>query len=335
MKKIIQLLRLLAYFSIGKRKSFEFFGYFVSNFLEIKDHKKYEKIIKSYDKKLTFKTISGADIRGFDGSGLGIGSLNYFRIIKMDNGKKLFEKIFFKKSITYKKFIYYKVNLYPSLLDAGLKMPEIEAIEKGNKLIAVYYGFVESNIDKLNDKDFYKCAIEAISAMMKIPLDNVPKKRLFFDFRHERMYKSKLYTLKRHLILNLDFQNLKTIREFENRVYKFQRFLQHGDLSKNNIICACTIIDWDNFGFYPVGYDIGNLLARTIHDVPELSSLKTLSLQIYEELKLSININQYMISTMYFYLVFTYRKFSNDEQDFERYLELIRTYSVEFGKMEN
>jgi hypothetical protein len=79
-----------------------------------------------------------------------------------------------------------------------------------------------------------------------------------FDLDYAVMFKNGIQAVN-----NLTESNIEIRTKFQSvyaYVLKQDRFLQHGDLNPRNIYTN-YLIDWDEFGMYPEGYDIGYILS--------------------------------------------------------------------------
>jgi hypothetical protein len=217
----------------------------------------YEFLLRRYDAGI--KVIENNDIanKTFVGDGYGEGTLDTYRKIELKNSTVLFEKIYFKDSMDYKKMCFFYENVLDYLVKKGVSTPALHSLTQGNLLAVAYLPFVE-----LSDVDADNYEITAIKLAEKIknihvnPVEGADD--FLFDLDYAVMFKNGIQAVN-----NLTESNIEIRTKFQSvyaYVLKQDRFLQHGDLNPRNIYTN-YLIDWDEFGMYPEGYDIGYILS--------------------------------------------------------------------------
>lgn len=277
---------------------------------EQEDFKSYNRLLKMFVPTLNMN-FSNTE---FVGNGASLNSINTYRKIKLDN-VQLFEKIYYSKSLTLKKINWLKEHVFP-LLDNQILAPSIEETFEADLLTIVYFKYVDSKpIDIITEeqvminisKYFYQLT-------NKIPIGD--SSDYLFDYHKHGKYNTwENVAKKRAKTKNL---NLVTI---EKELIKAQRIFTHGDLKSVHVYEDGTIIDWDEAGFYPVGFEQAYIAHRCIinnkmNRVNPISWLNSNFSEIKEEMG-----DVFEFSFCYFLLIFLQIEFQKNKfLQFEKYL---------------
>ena len=199
---------------------------------------------------------------GKQGHGLGESSLSTFRKVEIKN-EVLFEKVYFNSYADLHKIVWFQENMYPLLKDR-IRIPKIKKIYRGDLISIVYFEYV--NLKEFDDnQEFIQSAIELAKYFNTLSENNQAyiKQVLIadplFDFRQHFLYKQTKEIAKNSLTkINLDLENL------EKQVATSTLAISHGDLYKTNLFQENNLIDWDAFGFYPIGMEVAFLYQRLL-----------------------------------------------------------------------
>lgn len=236
----------------------------------------------------------------FIGSGYSGEAMNTYRKIVL-NEHVLFEKIYFnvrKKSVSF-----FLKNILPQLLKGGVNTARLIEISEGRRLFINYYEYLE--LEPLKPGDYFDNAANIaakIAAVEFAGTSEFPRRRLEFNSGNFR--KSVGNLTKELSSQGIDIKNfLGNVGRYINQNVK--RCLNHGDLSNSNTFKYEKVIDWDNYGFYPIGYDFG-LIISLANDKEELTLEKYLSLEemLYNKVAHIVSKEKFQISLPYFTSVF-------------------------------
>ena len=225
-------------------------------------HILYEYVIDAFDGSKLFDTNEILRVE-FIGSGKGLFSLNTYRKITNNNQEILFEKIFLKGSIDFKKSEHFYNYYFDDLTSKGLKIPERKKVVSGSKLIVVHFEFF--NLIPIEVDHYFNAALSVCNVLNKNYIyTQVPKfltdfpSNIFHNFReisyHDTLMKFLNFTNISNISYKLIFDSLK----------KLPKVTTHADLNKINIYKNNIVIDWDKFGIYPFGYDLGLVLCLNL-----------------------------------------------------------------------
>lgn len=181
----------------------------------------------------------------------GRGSLNVYRIVKFDN-KKLLHKYYFTNSIEKKKATYFHQNIQ-HLISSEVMTSKLHEIRNAELITTLIYSFIEDNSTEKTSNSIISL-LNLLSNSYKLEYFNniltcVPE--YLMDYRGHFEYERAVRQIKEHIELS-KFE--KVIFKYEDRIKQENSVLSHGDLHAGNFI-GSYIIDWDNFGFLPLGFD--------------------------------------------------------------------------------
>jgi len=266
----------------------------------IDDNCLYENILNIFDSKL--ETINGdnPEKTNFVGIGGGTDTLHSSRKITLKD-IILFEKIYKKDSNALENIKWFTKNIKHHLNHDLIRVPEIYYIKEGNRLAAVYYEYLQLEpvtqnhaIDRIVDLSmyFYNLQLPGIAEHDKLP----------------REY----YTSRPHSIVSWCAREYKEggmqevsnhILSWEKKVTGFKKQFSHGDLYKGNLDKFNYVVDWDECGFHPPGYDI----SRGLSFLCLWDNLKELELFLKERCLDEIgksSFEEFLFSCLYFHFIF-------------------------------
>lgn len=194
------------------------------------------------------KTIQKSE---FIGSGIGRNSLNTYRKVTLEDGI-YFEKIFFTSDPGLQSLTWFYHTLYEPL-KGHIKIPKLKMQYRGEILTIVYYEFLKlSPLPKARrekelvnfSKYLYKTSIKLDIKDLKIP-----------DFLKNFAGNHNVYKKNRPMVKTKLAENNWPISVIEERIKTAKHVLTHGDINHRNAFCDKVLIDWDDFGIYPIGFD--------------------------------------------------------------------------------
>lgn len=243
---------------LGKKIDTKEYDIFIVSLINLsKSNQVYEIITKKYDNKVHFLQNKTAT---FLRRGYGAGVIHVYRKVQVDNSI-FFEKTYRLNSQDYKRTTYFYRNIYTYLESI---VPALEQNIKGQKLAIIYYKFV--NLEPIDQKELFDLSIKYYDVYASLKLTKqIHEIDYYHDFSNDGHYLCGKNTIMR------SFDNTRLydevygfFHEVEEEIKKTTMLFQHGDLNVVNVCKNNYLIDWDNSGFYPMGYDLGLIFARRI-----------------------------------------------------------------------
>lgn len=279
---------------------------FVRGFAEIKalaekhalrgDHRAYERALSRYDADIVFD--GACELQEFIGSGKGQHTLNCYRKLRCD-GRWLFEKIYAVESLDWRKCQYFYEHVHPNLDQVAIRVPALLWSMCGGRLAVARFDYVE--FSPITPHSYLSEAI-SISRQLSclgparscVPADLLD---LSQHYGFERCFHKTIGVVER---AGGDVELLRLMR---SHCEALPRFIGHGDLSRPNMAQGALLLDWDNFGFYPPGFDLA-LAAVLKGDQMGGEDLKKLALHAYEPVAEHCSFQDFRFSMTFFYGVF-------------------------------
>jgi hypothetical protein len=211
------------------------------------NHKTYERLLKAFVPSWK----AGITNAKFMGKGIGEGSLNTYRKVRINN-KLYFEKIYFNDHQIFNHVQFFQAHIY-ELINDKIKVPRIRKTFCGDLLTIAYYDYMvlneleeETKENRLIQfsKDFYhiSCNNELYLRELKLP-DSIK------DFRRRYQYRNNIILAKTRLLLHV------STKPFERLLDQSKHILTHGDLHEDNSFKQAVLVDWDRCGIFPLGFE--------------------------------------------------------------------------------
>lgn len=260
------------------------------------NHEAYERVLGAYDSGLNFS--QEALERHFVGAGRGRYTLNSYRKIVMQ-GATLFEKIYLRDSVDWRKCDFFYEHVLPGLCGDELSVPRLLDVVSGEHLVVSRFDFVEflvvderDYIDRLVSVTQRLASFECDSALVSCEL-----KSLELHFGFERCFR------KTQAVLEQAGEKNSLLLQMKGRCETMPRFVGHGDLSLPNMGVGSIVLDWDNFGFYPPGFDLalGAVLKGDLLDADALNSMVE---RVFPSFAKRCTFEMLWFSFVFFYCVF-------------------------------
>jgi hypothetical protein len=284
---------LLLIFKIPPRK--KYFRRLSTSLAKRRQMRLYERAIEAYDRGVMLYTRNNSKNVSFTGTGHNPGVLNSYRKIELHD-QTLFEKIYFKERK--EKVIQFKKWIQPALLKQGIRMAKLIKMNEGKRLFVAYYQYLD--LDPLHTDHFLEKAIDIAADIAHV------------NFSSSTSFPDSLFNYKLgdyHKTLEGFQEELSShypgSDSFLNEVNKYidqhvPRTLNHRDLSDKNTFRDGKVIDWDNFGFAPLGYDFGLIIGLANQEVMTLETYLEFEGKIYEKISTLISKNEFQISLPFF-----------------------------------
>jgi|GEM_PF-1461394 len=233
---------------------------YISHFLrKNNNHQNYDLLLKAFIPKL----LLDYDKAEFIGEGQAKSSLDTYRKISIDQNI-FFEKVYFNSYQNIEKLTFLSEFIFP-LLKNKLQIPSIKNIYKGNIISSVYWEFlILKEISKHKQEETLK---EFSLILYQVSIE---KHSFLRGLKELENYRN--FNLHYQYVLNLDLSK----RYFKSRRISFSHFeksagfskpiLTHADLHQDNIFQNRILIDWDHFGYFPIGFEQAFLFFRMLEN---------------------------------------------------------------------
>lgn len=221
------------------------------------DHKFYDDLIKIF---IPTWNVKYEDIKFF-GKGMGESSLDTYRKVKIKE-EWYYEKIYFNEYSDLKNVLWFSENISEYLsLEIQTANPDI--IFKGRELTILYFPFLE--LSPLSENNIETQLIEFSKKLLDISkqekIQAIIEKSPSFtkNFKNHFLYQRNI-----EIAINMFIENKIDFRTIEESIEKSMKVVTHGDLNEGNGFQNNILIDWDSFGFYPIGLEVASLIYRNI-----------------------------------------------------------------------
>lgn len=294
----------------------------------------YEHIINSYDNDVMLYTQKDCINVSFIGSGYSDEVINSYRKLELKD-YSLFEKIYFNARKM--RVSFFVNNILPQLLKHEVRTARLIEVSEGEKFFITYFEYLD--LEPPEPGSYFHNAANIAANIATTKFDES------IEFAGDRIeynrgtFQRSVEKLRDELVTQIC-----DISKFLSDVDSYlsvnvERCLNHGDLSDKNTFKNEKVIDWDNFGFYPVGYDFG-LIIGLAHK-KELTLKKYLELEYELYLKVSglVSKENFQISLPYFTAIFirSYRvrnRYENEDRNRLFSVKLISLLKERFASLE-
>ncbi|MCQ4329934.1 hypothetical protein [Stutzerimonas stutzeri] len=260
------------------------------------DHIAYERALSRYDSGIIFD--GACDLRSFTGTGKGRYTLNCYRKLRCD-GRLLFEKTYSVESLDWTKCQYFYAHIHPRLNQTAIRVPALLWSMTGKRLAVARFDYVD--FSPVTSQSYMGEAVSISKQLSSLgpALPCVPADLLDLSkhFGFERCFQKTVGVIERA------GENAELLRSMRSRCEALPRFIGHGDLSRPNMGQDTLLLDWDNFGFYPPGFDLA-LAAVLAGDLLGGSELRKLASKVYEPVNEHCSFQDFCFSLIFFYGVF-------------------------------
>ena len=260
------------------------------------DHRAYEQQLMQYDEEVIFDESCNAV--GFIGSGKGQHTLNSYRKLNF-GGRMLFEKIYSIDSLDWRKCQYFYEQIHPRLNGSGICVPALLWPLFGNRLVVARFEFVDFS---MIGSELYLEEVVRLTNSMASPgpvgAGAPPELQdLSQHFGFERCFKKSVGVLENAR------EKVGLLTLMRKQCEALPRFVGHGDLSRPNMAGDGLVLDWDNFGFYPPGFDLALALVLK-GDLLGEDELVSFARQGHEGVRKHCTFDEFWFSLVFFYGVF-------------------------------
>lgn len=268
----------------------------------------YENLIKRCDSKIQLEQIAGLHNSNFIATGWGEDSLHCFRLVEYD-GSLVFEKVYRNNSPSLRRTIWFYEKIFSHLNRSCICAPQLLRVNTGNRLSILYYEYLSLQANDHKEKKIEQaCSICMCMHLLEVSplIDHDIYKVFWSNRRYKANKRGFIYFARQALTIDLVF-----LKQCEKLIASFPVVFGHGDLGTVNFDGQSNVVDWDECGMYPLGYDLGCALSELVapRSVQELEDF------VYKECYQDIGAsswNAFMISFLYFFVIFFAGKKNNN-----------------------
>lgn len=284
----------------------KFLPYYVS-------HRRYEDIIRLYDKDLKFPDLDHSLCK-FIGRGGGDSSLaSYRKVLLTETNAIAFEKVYhispFESHNGFKRTRWFYKQIFPRL-DPSLGIPSILSIHKGKIFAAVYFDFIHNPKNFWEDNgngpihlamgDRYACIHRAFVEASKYHKRKRYKHKYFYTSPYTQGRRMASHFLGSNCVSGALLDDLEqAIKLFTREHYHFA----HGDLHTENFFLN-ALIDFDMCGWYPEGFDLAFMLSLAY----EFKDKREMLNYVQNQQILHLELPAIKLSFLYFAFIFYSRR---------------------------
>lgn len=233
------------------------FSRLCASFKSADNHKDYDYLLRKFVPTLDLKMETAQFIPERGG---GESSLNSLRKIKID-GKWFLEKVYFNQASDFKRNNWFDQCVRQNILGLGLIAPQLEYFFQGKAFTIAYFKFFElSRSNRLkNTEELIEVASILYQASTKMDFSKVISPNDNYLKNYEEHFECENNISKAQQRFEEEGINFQALKDF---VDSSKRILSHGDLHYKNVFENKIVIDWDNVGVYPLGFDLAFLYHR-------------------------------------------------------------------------
>jgi hypothetical protein len=224
-------------------------------------HRVYEGLLAEYDTVRPFVSSQPGGEVWFFGSGHGRSTLNTYRCIRGAKGAVWqFEKVYNRSDEDFCRMLSMESCAGDQLRARGVFVPPLLDTKLGSRVGLSYSTFAKGR--RLNASREFERGNKVVKALMASPIDESRLSsvvRCYHPNFLEALSKARNWIRRKKPELSSAFEEVAVTID-----QHYPRYLAHGDLHRKNMLTSGAVLDWDNSGFYPVGYDPGMMIARSL-----------------------------------------------------------------------
>lgn len=242
-------------FRLGLGLSFDGLKQLGARYAARGDAKSYENLIQNYDPQL--KLPSGLQFESFVGfNGKGENTLDSFRVLRSGE-RKIFEKFYLNGSVDWAKVSFFMECHAGDIDPYKVLIPKMVGSVSGTGLVVSHSEHID--VRSVSSTDYFDLALLCINELSRLRLSSAAPELLFDVMLHAgfaRCYRKSQEFSDEHGVAR------EVLRCALDRVLAMPRFVAHGDLGIKNMSAHNCVFDWDNFGYYPPGFDLALCMVK-------------------------------------------------------------------------
>lgn len=271
---------------------------------QINEQEYYNKLLKSLVPSYELNDIVFSK---FIGEGAGKLIFNSYRFLDL-KGVSIFEKVYYSDADKTHAIIWFYEN-YASKVTQYYKVPLLQSCFKGDLISIFHYQFLDLKLKKTNEN----CLINVSKNLYTLSAEN---KNLDFS----TLVFPKGYRLHNAYIGYIEYVK-KKLREHGLSITKIEKFIDstefvfsHGDLHSDNLFADNVIIDWDFFGFYPIGFEVAQIYSQMLFKGQKEEDQSPLEwFELHYKDFFNSRYQQSYINFIYFLYVFSHNLFNQEK----------------------
>lgn len=217
---------------------------------------RYRALLQRFDPALTLP--DGLQGEGFSGRGVGSGSLNAYRRVRLDD-TVLFEKIYLSEHWEIEHMLYAQSHILPRL--GELRSPKLEHLVQGRRLSAAYFRWADI---PLRQPRTLRTAITLVQQLQRIDAAELPPPPSSMTDFSVGQLDALLRSVPESLAQMFPQHSpplAEALPRWRQRIEELPKGFSHGDPSIGNVLPGGWVLDWDNCGLFPLGHDAAHYLA--------------------------------------------------------------------------
>lgn len=297
--------------SLNEEDAFKTIKNYCSQLKLADNHLFYNQVLKL---SIPASKLTPVDKAIFIGEGGGESSFNTFRKMHFDDSI-VFEKICKTNHNDFKRLVWFEENLREKL-ESRLQVPGIIHIEKGSLFTVIYFEFL--NLFPLTgsqiEKESVETSLRLSSLTTKFNLKKLPGYLL--DFESFFRYRNNIEKSKRLMTESgLNYEDLM------KKIKSIPKTLTHGDIQVKNLFQNKVLVDWDSYGFYPIGMEEALIYYKLFEEESYKGTPEKWLKSNYSNKKVNKTEELLLFSFHFFLFVFYSKKFLKGEKP--KLLELL------------
>lgn len=157
------------------------------------------------------------------------------------------------------------------------------------------------DVQGVSPSEYFELALACMEALSRLRLHAAAPELLFDVMLHAgfaRCYRKSLEFAEQVGVTREVLQNAL------DKVLAMQRFVAHGDLGIKNMSSPNCIFDWDNFGYYPPGFDLALCMVkdRSLYSEGKVADFSRRYYRLYAS---GCTVEEFHLALQFFCVVFT------------------------------
>ncbi len=240
----------------------------VTAFMALQGHNataqtRYHALLQAHDPVL--RLPDGLTEGAFMGRGVGAGSLNSYRRVRID-GAWLFEKIYFTGHWELERMRYAQAHLIPRL--RAIHSPRLLHLVQGDTLAAAYFEWADLPDRRKRTAGSATALFNSLAAIDPGGLPAPPADMLDFSVGILDWMLEAAPTELAARFPDHDLDLAAALPRWGVQIAAGPRGFAHGDPSSGNVLPDRWVLDWDNCGLFPLGHDAAHYLALRHRGMP-------------------------------------------------------------------
>src|SRR5690554_5687091 len=276
---------------------------FTKYILKTGDVDYYQRLLQTLVPTLSIDVASAC----FVGNGIGGSSLNTFRKVST-NKQDYFEKIYFNSSKDFKRIHWLHENIL-NMMKGTFVVPNLKNYFVGDLVTITYFEYLSlTPLDGIENEQNciqFSRLLYGITEKNRKEFQKMIVPDYLLSFKNHFQYAKNIESIKKSL-------NFKVFLRLEKRVEESKRVLTHGDIQKTNAYKDLTLIDWDTFGFFPIGFEVAFVFYRLLVDGKDEMDFKNWLEVNYKAFIKDEDWESFIFNSHFFLFVFGFQFFQNN-----------------------